>query len=146
MPRRWMPRFAAVPRSYRSGRRTRAAAPSCSRWALQSGSSVLPFPVQGSRHASEKAKGSVVVGSVARGYIRAPRPILQLHVSETSLCLLMGSVRAPQVQQVMDVCRPAGVPVIVNDRIDIALAAGAAGVHVGQVGSNARTSTSNGPW
>ena len=29
-------------------------------------------------------------------------------------------------------CRPAGVPVIVNDRVDVALAAGAAGVHVGQ--------------
>ena len=32
----------------------------------------------------------------------------------------------------MDVCRPAGIPVIVNDRVDVALAAGAAGVHVGQ--------------
>ena len=32
----------------------------------------------------------------------------------------------------MAVCRPAGVPVIVNDRVDVALAAGAAGVHVGQ--------------
>ena len=32
----------------------------------------------------------------------------------------------------MDACRAAGVPVVVNDRIDVALAAGAAGVHVGQ--------------
>ena len=29
-------------------------------------------------------------------------------------------------------CRSARVPVIVNDRVDVALAAGAAGVHVGQ--------------
>ncbi len=32
----------------------------------------------------------------------------------------------------MAVCRSAGVPVIVNDRVDVALAAGAAGLHVGQ--------------
>jgi hypothetical protein len=30
------------------------------------------------------------------------------------------------------VCRPKGVPVIINDRIDVALAAGADGVHLGQ--------------
>ena len=29
-------------------------------------------------------------------------------------------------------CRPKGVPVIVNDRLDVALAAGADGLHVGQ--------------
>ncbi|KAF8066297.1 TH1 [Scenedesmus sp. PABB004] len=29
-------------------------------------------------------------------------------------------------------CRPAGVPVVINDRVDVALAAGADGVHVGQ--------------
>lgn len=32
----------------------------------------------------------------------------------------------------LQVARPAGVPVIVNDRVDVALAAGADGVHIGQ--------------
>ena len=34
----------------------------------------------------------------------------------------------------LDVCRAAGVPLIVNDRVDIALAAGADGAHVGHIG------------
>ena len=37
-----------------------------------------------------------------------------------------------QAMELIDVIRPLGVPLIVNDRLDIALAAGAAGVHVGQ--------------
>lgn len=32
----------------------------------------------------------------------------------------------------ISVARPAGVPVVVNDRVDVALAAGADGVHIGQ--------------
>jgi thiamine-phosphate pyrophosphorylase len=32
----------------------------------------------------------------------------------------------------MDICRPAGVALIVNDRVDVAVAAGADGVHLGQ--------------
>ncbi|CAH9116715.1 unnamed protein product [Cuscuta epithymum] len=32
----------------------------------------------------------------------------------------------------LDICRPHGVPLLINDRIDIALASGADGVHVGQ--------------
>ncbi len=35
-------------------------------------------------------------------------------------------------RSVVGACRPRGVPVIVNDRADVALAAGADGVHVGQ--------------
>lgn len=37
-----------------------------------------------------------------------------------------------KVEAVLAVCRPAGIPVIVNDRVDVAIAAGADGVHVGQ--------------
>lgn len=36
------------------------------------------------------------------------------------------------IRRVMEIARPAGVPVIVNDRADLAMLAGAAGVHVGQ--------------
>jgi thiamine-phosphate pyrophosphorylase len=37
-----------------------------------------------------------------------------------------------RVREVIDIARPLGVTVIVNDRVDVALAAGADGVHVGQ--------------
>ena len=37
-----------------------------------------------------------------------------------------------QAQELLAILRPRGVPLIVNDRLDIALAAGADGVHVGQ--------------
>lgn len=33
-----------------------------------------------------------------------------------------------------EVCRPAGVPLVVNDRVDVALAAEASGAHVGHIG------------
>lgn len=36
------------------------------------------------------------------------------------------------IRRVIEIARPAGVPVIVNDRVDLAMLAGAAGVHVGQ--------------
>jgi thiamine-phosphate pyrophosphorylase len=37
-----------------------------------------------------------------------------------------------RARELLDVCRPAGVPMLVNDRVDVALAAGADGVHLGQ--------------
>ncbi len=37
-----------------------------------------------------------------------------------------------RAREVVHVCRGVNVPVIVNDRVDVALAAGAAGVHLGQ--------------
>lgn len=37
-----------------------------------------------------------------------------------------------RVRDAIAVARPAGVPVVVNDRVDVALAAGADGVHIGQ--------------
>ncbi len=39
---------------------------------------------------------------------------------------------AEQAQRLQDLLLPLGVPLIINDRIDVALAVGAAGVHVGQ--------------
>lgn len=35
-------------------------------------------------------------------------------------------------QEVKDLCSPLGVPLIINDRVDIALAVGAEGLHIGQ--------------
>jgi len=37
-----------------------------------------------------------------------------------------------KTRQLVDICRPAGVALIVNDRLDVALAGGADGVHLGQ--------------
>jgi thiamine-phosphate pyrophosphorylase len=44
-----------------------------------------------------------------------------------------GSTRAliATARALMDICRKAGVPLLVNDRIDVALAADASGVHLG---------------
>ena len=33
----------------------------------------------------------------------------------------------------LEVCRSRGVPLLINDRVDVALAVGADGVHIGQV-------------
>lgn len=38
-----------------------------------------------------------------------------------------------QAAAVLEVCRARGVPLLINDRVDVALAVGADGVHVGQV-------------
>lgn len=43
-----------------------------------------------------------------------------------------GRALAARVREVIDVARPRGVAVVVNDRADVALACGADGVHVGQ--------------
>jgi thiamine-phosphate pyrophosphorylase len=45
---------------------------------------------------------------------------------------MRGAALARRVEEVVRVARPAGASVIVNDRVDVALAVGADGVHVGQ--------------
>ena len=42
------------------------------------------------------------------------------------------ALRAEQVRALLAVCRTAGVPLVVNDDLELALAAGAAGVHLGR--------------
>jgi len=41
-------------------------------------------------------------------------------------------LQLPIATQILAVCRDAGVPLIINDHVDLALAAGADGVHLGQ--------------
>lgn len=41
-------------------------------------------------------------------------------------------LQLPDIEAIVAICREAGVPLIVNDNVDLALAAGADGVHVGQ--------------
>lgn len=45
-----------------------------------------------------------------------------------------GSTRAmiEEARALHDVLKPAGIPLLINDRVDVALAAGAEGVHIGQ--------------
>lgn len=66
-----------------------------------------------------------VVAAALRGGVT----LVQLRAKrETTLA----QIRLGRVLQ--DLCRAAGVPLIINDRVDVALAVGAAGVHVGHIG------------
>jgi len=53
--------------------------------------------------------------------------VVQLRMKEAS-----ASVMVAMAKQLVAQCRPLGVPVIINDRVDVALASDADGVHVGQ--------------
>ena len=56
------------------------------------------------------------------------------YLSDIDLCVT--AARLPQIldiaRKTKEVCMKYGVPVIINDRVDIALAVGADGVHLGQ--------------
>src|SRR5919198_2290814 len=65
------------------------------------------------------------VAAAIRGGVRS----VQLRAKGATTLQQLGLARA-----LLDVCRAAGVPLIVNDRVDIALAAGADGAHVGHIG------------
>ena len=72
--------------------------------------------------ASERALARLVEGAIDGG-------VTCVQVREKSIAtrLFLDRVRA-----VLSVARPNGVTVLVNDRVDVALAAGADGVHLGQ--------------
>lgn len=62
----------------------------------------------------------------ARAVIAGGGPVLQLRLEQTADRPALDAVRAT-----VALARPAGVLVIVNDRVDLALAGGADGVHLG---------------
>jgi thiamine-phosphate pyrophosphorylase len=66
------------------------------------------------------------VTSVALAAVRGGATMVQLRY-KTGAAEIMQSAR-----EVIEVLRPTGVPVIINDRVDLARALGAQGVHVGQ--------------
>jgi len=66
------------------------------------------------------------LADVAARAIAGGATLLQVRAKRASTGELMSLT-----EDVLAVARPAGVPVLVNDRLDIALAAGADGVHVG---------------
>jgi thiamine-phosphate pyrophosphorylase len=65
------------------------------------------------------------VAAAIRGNVRS----VQLRAKGLSTLQQLELARA-----LLQVCQAAGVPLIVNDRVDIALAAGADGAHVGHIG------------
>jgi thiamine-phosphate pyrophosphorylase len=66
------------------------------------------------------------VTSVALAAVRGGATMVQLRY-KAGMSEIMQSAR-----EVIEVLRPTGVPVIINDRVDLARALGAQGVHVGQ--------------
>merc|ERR1712176_600687 len=69
--------------------------------------------------------GRDLVGAV-NGAVQGGATIVQLREKGGSTSDLIDQAKA-----VIEVCRPFGVPVIVNDRVDVAIAVDADGVHVG---------------
>lgn len=72
------------------------------------------------------ARGRVLV-DVVLAAVRGGATVVQLREKESSARETLELGRA-----LLDRLRPLGVPLIVNDRVDLALALGADGVHVGQ--------------
>ena len=66
------------------------------------------------------------VTSVAQAAIRGGVTMVQLRYKAGT------SEVMPAAREVVEVLRPTGVPVIINDRVDLARALGAQGVHLGQ--------------
>jgi thiamine-phosphate pyrophosphorylase len=64
---------------------------------------------------------------VARAAVAGGATALQLRDKESAGRALVATAR-----RLVALANPAGVPVVVNDRVDVALAAGADGVHVGE--------------
>jgi thiamine-phosphate pyrophosphorylase len=64
---------------------------------------------------------------IAEAAIRGGATAVQLRMKDEPARLILDAARA-----IAPLCRAVGVPLIVNDRVDVALIAGADGVHVGQ--------------
>ncbi len=72
--------------------------------------------------AAPKTIEEVVAAAIAGGV-----SVVQLREKDTSTLDFLLLAR-----RLLNILRPAGVPLIINDRLDVALAAGADGVHLGQ--------------
>ncbi|HOT12205.1 MAG TPA: thiamine phosphate synthase, partial [Polyangiaceae bacterium] len=67
------------------------------------------------------------VGPIVRAAIEGGATVVQLREKQ---CDTRDFVR--YARELVEICRPARVPLLINDRVDVALAAGADGVHLGQ--------------
>jgi thiamine-phosphate pyrophosphorylase len=75
--------------------------------------------------------GAAIAGRIEAMLATAPRGSVAIQVREKDLD---GGPLLRLVREVIDVARPAGAQVWVNDRADVALAAGADGVHLPEAG------------
>ena len=67
------------------------------------------------------------LNTVVADAVRAGAACVQLREKQASTRVFL-----EKAQELKAVLKPSGIPLIINDRVDIALAAGAAGVHLGQ--------------
>jgi thiamine-phosphate pyrophosphorylase len=81
----------------------------------------------------EPQTGDRGVPATVQSAIAGGATIVQLRDKTASTRALMAKARA-----LLSICRPAGVPLLINDRVDVALASGADGVHLGQSDMEAR--------
>jgi thiamine-phosphate pyrophosphorylase len=68
------------------------------------------------------------IDAVVRAAVAGGATVVQLRDPEAKTAALLERARA-----LVALLRPAGIPLIINDRVDVALVAGADGVHVGQL-------------
>jgi thiamine-phosphate pyrophosphorylase len=65
---------------------------------------------------------------LARIYLDAGAKIMQLRLKDAAGCAMLIAARA-----IVAMCKKSGAMLIVNDRLDVAMLSGAAGVHLGQL-------------
>ena len=84
--------------------------------------------------AGELAKGAVLASDAFFPFADGPEAAIAAGVTAVQYRDKDATTRRmiEKTRALSDVCRPAGVPLIVNDRLDVALAGGADGVHLGQ--------------
>lgn len=75
----------------------------------------------------QKAAKGKPLEQVVSDAVKAGVSCVQLREKHTDTRLFLERAR-----QFLAILKPAGIPLIINDRVDIALAAGAHGVHIGQ--------------
>ncbi|WBW71331.1 bifunctional thiamine-phosphate dipyrophosphorylase/hydroxyethylthiazole kinase [Schizosaccharomyces osmophilus] len=82
---------------------------------------------------TQVAPGSSLEKQVEEGIIGGVT-LVQLREKDISTKLFL-----ERAKNVLDICRKHGVPLLINDRVDIALAIGAEGVHIGQDDMDCKT-------
>eukprot|EP00873_Tetraselmis_striata_P014891 jgi/Tetstr1/435155/TSEL_002612.t1 len=96
-------------------------------WALMDNRSAVDYSVYAvTDRACNAAAGRSAVEAAAAA-IDGGATVIQLREKDIG-----GGEFSELARRVIAIARPRGVPVLINDRIDVALAAGADGVHVGQ--------------
>ncbi|HEY0539030.1 MAG TPA: thiamine phosphate synthase [Actinoallomurus sp.] len=80
----------------------------------------------GQLHVLTDARGGRAALAAVSAAVSAGAPVVQVRAKNCSDRVLHDFARA-----VMEICRPYGTTCLVNDRVDVALAVGAAGTHLG---------------